>query len=135
MAHAGARVVAEADDRVFLQFSNTAAHNGSGRRPPLNIHQAVESKDLTAVRACIAASKRKKQDLNRRQGNIRNGDPSINSRRAGVFVLRPWNCMWVRNVMNEFLKIGPVSIGLLVDAQQLQSGITGACSFSLGVRI
>ena len=37
--------------------------------------------------------------------------------------------------MNEFLKIGPVSIGLLVDAQQLQSGITGACSFSLGVRI
>ena len=71
----------------------------------------------------------------RRQGNIRNGDPSINSRRAGIFVLRPWNCMWVRNVMNEFLKIGPVSIGLLVDAQQLQSGITGACSFSLGVRI
>ena len=71
----------------------------------------------------------------RRQGNIRNGDFSINSRRAGIFVLRPWNCMWVRNVMNEFLKIGPVSIGLLVDAQQLQSGITGACSFSLGVRI
>ena len=71
----------------------------------------------------------------RRKGNIRNGDPSINSRRAGIFVLRPWNCMWVRNVMNEFLKIGPVSIGLLVDTQQLQSGITGACSFSLGVRI
>ena len=71
----------------------------------------------------------------RRKGNIRNEDPSMNSRRAGVFVLRPWNCMWVRNVMNEFLKIGPVSIGLLVDTQQLQSGITGACSFSLGVRI
>ena len=32
--------------------------------------------------------------------------------------------------MNEFTKITPVSIGLLVDEQQFQSGITGACSFS-----
>ena len=35
--------------------------------------------------------------------------------------------------MNEFTKITPVSIGLLVDEQQFQSGITGACSFSRGL--
>ena len=35
--------------------------------------------------------------------------------------------------MNEFTKITPVSIGLMVDEQQLQSGITGACSFSRGL--
>ena len=96
-----------------------------------NSSRSEESSDIYQNgTACID-----KEPGTRRKGNIRNGDLSINSRRAGIFVLRPWNCMWVRNVMNEFLKIGPVSIGLLVDAQQVQSGITGACSFSLEVRI
>ena len=67
----------------------------------------------------------------RRKRNIRTRETSGNSPAPGMHYSGPWNCMWVSILMNEFTKITPVSIGLLVDEQQFLNGITGIRSFSM----
>ena len=68
----------------------------------------------------------------RSKRNIRTREANGNSTAPGVNNSGPWNCMWVRIVMNEFTKITPVSIGQEVDEQQFRSGITDPRSFSRG---